>query len=194
MDDWKTSTPKRTRQFNKKRWHILLDLLKKCDGHLMAEIGVRKAANFYNLMRIKGNWNIHWVGVDPHKAFPSYPKWSQESLAAAKKVALQRIAKYPTATFLPKSSYDASWDFPNGHFDLVFIDADHCYEAVEQDIRLWRHKVKRGGILCGHDYHHPRFPDVTEAVDRYFSEVNTDEDYVWWQWVDRCNSTAGRRF
>jgi len=35
--------------------------------------------------------------------------------------------------------------------NLVFIDADHRYEAVMQDIQSWLPKVKKGGILCGHD-------------------------------------------
>jgi len=35
--------------------------------------------------------------------------------------------------------------------DLVFIDADHRYETTVKDIRNWLPKVKKGGILCGHD-------------------------------------------
>ncbi len=38
-----------------------------------------------------------------------------------------------------------------GAFDLVFIDADHSYQAVRDDIAAWRSKVRPGGILCGHD-------------------------------------------
>ncbi len=36
-------------------------------------------------------------------------------------------------------------------FDLVFIDADHSYASTLHDVRAWLPKVKRGGILCGHD-------------------------------------------
>jgi len=35
--------------------------------------------------------------------------------------------------------------------DLVFIDGDHSYSAVRDDIDAWRSKVKPGGILCGDD-------------------------------------------
>jgi predicted O-methyltransferase YrrM len=36
-------------------------------------------------------------------------------------------------------------------FDLVFIDADHSYSSVRDDIAAWRPKVRPGGVLCGHD-------------------------------------------
>ncbi len=36
--------------------------------------------------------------------------------------------------------------------DLVFIDADHHYESVKEDIETWYPVVKKGGILCGHDF------------------------------------------
>lgn len=38
-----------------------------------------------------------------------------------------------------------------GAFDLVFIDADHRYSSVMQDIAAFKPLVKQGGILCGHD-------------------------------------------
>jgi hypothetical protein len=35
--------------------------------------------------------------------------------------------------------------------DICFIDADHSYESVRSDIQLYLPKVKKGGLLCGHD-------------------------------------------
>lgn len=59
--------------------------------------------------------------------------------------------------------------------DLVFIDADHTYEAVKEDIELWKPHVRPGGLLCGHDYR--LFEGVTQAVD----EIRPDEvkGFVW---------------
>ncbi len=36
--------------------------------------------------------------------------------------------------------------------DFVYVDAQHHYEAVKQDIEMWAPKIRRGGILAGHDY------------------------------------------
>lgn len=48
-------------------------------------------------------------------------------------------------------SEEAVEKFDNDSCDLVFIDADHKYKAVKKDISLWYPKVKKGGIICGHD-------------------------------------------
>lgn len=52
---------------------------------------------------------------------------------------------------LVMSSNDAAQFMRDATFDLIFIDADHSYHAVLQDVRAWLPKVKPGGILCGHD-------------------------------------------
>lgn len=52
---------------------------------------------------------------------------------------------------LVSSSRDAAALIADGSFDLLFIDADHSYDAVREDVAAWRSKVSPGGILCGHD-------------------------------------------
>ena len=50
------------------------------------------------------------------------------------------------------TSEQAADAMPDNTLDFCYIDADHRYEAVKQDIELWIPKVKVGGIICGHDY------------------------------------------
>lgn len=88
----------------------------------------------------------------------------------------QTAFAYPRRFILPfDSAYAASLipaDDPElGQLDFVFIDADHSYEGVKRDIEIWLPKIKKGGLLGGHDYNNPRIPEgieVKRAVDEKF--------------------------
>lgn len=78
-------------------------------------------------------------------------------------------------------SIDAVELFDGAVFDYVFIDAEHTYAGVKQDIGLWLPKVKPGGWIGGHDYGNlPRFPGVAAAVDEWFGDaIELDGDCTW---------------
>lgn len=42
--------------------------------------------------------------------------------------------------------------FADESLDFVYIDANHAYDYVKEDIKKWFKKVKKGGIVSGHDY------------------------------------------
>jgi hypothetical protein len=48
--------------------------------------------------------------------------------------------------------------------DFVFLDAEHEYMSVKQDIVSWWPWVKKGGVIAGHDYV-KAWPGVCQAVD-----------------------------
>lgn len=65
--------------------------------------------------------------------------------------------------------------------DVVFIDADHSYEAVRQDLRAWWPVVKPNGLFCGHDY--TLFDGVRQAVDEWVAEQGLElevEEECWY--------------
>ena len=49
-------------------------------------------------------------------------------------------------------SVEAAKQYQDRSLDFVFIDGDHAYASVMADILAWYPKVKRGGLLGGHDY------------------------------------------
>lgn len=75
---------------------------------------------------------------------------------------LQRVRVEKFVKSIHSDSVKASFLFQDGAVDFVFIDADHSYESVTQDIIHWKPKVKSGGILAGHDYYDEQ---VKRAVD-----------------------------
>ena len=72
---------------------------------------------------------------------------------------------------------EAAGLFKDESLDAVFIDADHSYEAVKTDIQNWMPKVRKGGILAGHDYN-SAWPGVIRAVNEIFPEAQKI-DYCW---------------
>ena len=50
------------------------------------------------------------------------------------------------------TSEKAAQIFPDESLDFVYIDADHSYKHVVNDLNLWYPKVKSGGLISGHDY------------------------------------------
>lgn len=63
-------------------------------------------------------------------------------------------------------------------FDMVFIDADHRYEAVVADILAYRQLIRPGGLLAGHDYQ-ARCPGVIQAVSELVPDAAIGPDSIW---------------
>ena len=67
---------------------------------------------------------------------------------------------------------DAVKMFKDRSLDFVFIDANHAFDYVMQDLIEWTKKVRIGGIVSGDDYYpfkkgDQSFAGVVEAVDSY---------------------------
>ncbi len=84
------------------------------------------------------------------------------------KNALREEIRISNAHIIRKWSLDAVKKFENESLDFVYIDANHNFDSVIQDIIQWSAKVRNGGIVAGHDYHYFRpFYGVVEAVNVY---------------------------
>ncbi len=70
----------------------------------------------------------------------------------------------------------------NLSLDFIYIDANHQYEYVRQDIENWYYKIKLDGWICGHDYT-PLCPGVIRAVNEFVKLNNSKlhiNDTDWW--------------
>lgn len=78
----------------------------------------------------------------------------------------------PTTRYIKNTAINAASEFPDSHFDLVYMDYLNFIpiKECENDIKSWRKKVKDGGILCGHDYCRTddRFKQVGQALENVF--------------------------
>jgi hypothetical protein len=67
----------------------------------------------------------------------------------------------------------ASKIFADESLNFVYIDANHAYDYVVEDIEVWFPKIKKGGYLCGHDY-----IDIDWYSDPNFL-TNKKDKHVW---------------
>jgi hypothetical protein len=42
--------------------------------------------------------------------------------------------------------------FKDNSLDFVYIDGNHAYDYVKEDMEIWYPKLKKGGYFMGHDY------------------------------------------
>lgn len=114
--------------------------------------------------------SLKLTGVDP---YPIYIDWDGNQPAADvnKEQYLERTKKFKDRwNHVYKSSDDAAKDFKDGSLDFVFIDGLHTYDQVKKDCDNYWSKVKKGGIMIGHDY--SRIDGVYKAVNEFADKHN----------------------
>ncbi len=73
--------------------------------------------------------------------------------------------------------------FDDALFDWIYIDTDHTYRTTIKELLRYEKKVKRGGIIAGHDYvignwqDHVRY-GVIEAVHQFCCERDWELIYL----------------
>lgn len=67
--------------------------------------------------------------------------------------ALENVAPFDGRFNLIKDySIKASKRFKARSLDFIYLDARHDYKGVTEDLKLWYPKVRKGGLIAGHDY------------------------------------------
>lgn len=81
---------------------------------------------------------------------------------------------------IPVKKFSKDFRLENEKADFVFIDGDHRYEVVLDDIVNALSWTKPGGIVSGHDYDHENWPGVAKAVDEMFGKNINKVGTIWW--------------
>lgn len=138
-----------------------------------AEIGVWEGA--YSIELCQANPGLKLICVDP---WISYPEWvdrknhRKHNMGSIYKTACERLRPYGCDIRRGFSSEVAA-TIPDSSLDFVYIDGNHNYPAICEDLRLWVPKVRTGGIVSGHDYRFYQKQqeiEVERAVNEYVAE------------------------
>lgn len=81
---------------------------------------------------------------------------------------------------IKKKSMEAIEDIPM--CDYIYLDGDHRYKNISEELEAYWKKVKRGGILSGHDFS-SAVPGVVQAVTEFVIrnslKLNVNQ-FDWW--------------
>jgi SAM-dependent methyltransferase len=158
---------------------------------LAAEVGVQRG-NFSR--QLLSTWPGELLMIDAWERLPDYQDVSNvyndehaQLMAVAQQVA-QAFA--PRGVIVKAKSPECAVSYADGSLDLVYLDANHSYEAVLADIQAWLPKLRPGGALAGHDYVDGELPQgrfgVKRAVNEFFGrapDLVTEETWATWLYL-----------
>jgi len=157
------------------------------DNSKILELGVWKGRSLCSIADIIKEKNLKVWAIDTFEGTDSTPYEKNHLAEEAKRINIQDIFEQNIKDFglqdyitvIKGSTFDKHILFEDKTFDLLFLDADHSFEAVVKDIKNWYPKVKSHGIFSGHDI---AWSSVENAVCEYFGKnfnysVGAN---VWW--------------
>jgi hypothetical protein len=151
-------------------------------GGVCAEVGVWAGGFSSRIVQLRKPRELHLI--DPWQFVPSLPERMYGGSVASSQTymddlmasVVDRFANNKSVKVHRASSIEAARNFPDGHFDWIYLDGDHSYEAVLADLRAWFPKIKVGGKIVCDDYtwiDETRTRSVKAAVET-FLEANPD--------------------
>jgi len=92
---------------------------------------------------------------------------------------LDNVKDYKNIEIKRGNGVDMASTIPDYSVDACFIDMGHDFDSVVSDIRAFRNKVKKGGLLCGHDFLEPNWMSVCQAVRQELGEPEILVGTIW---------------
>lgn len=151
-----------------KREEILPMIFNALNMKKGAEIGVERGVFSKQLCDAVPNLTL--FGIDPWMAYKGYREHvSQDKLEGFYELTVEKMKPYDFRIFRAFSE-EAYKYFRDGSLDFVYIDGNHSFLNATQDIAFWSPKVRKGGIIAGHDYRRNSgkyINDVKDVVPAY---------------------------
>ena len=153
-----------------------------------AEIGVDKGEFSLQLAQA----GLKLFAIDPWQSYQDYRVTRrQEAFDSFYQETKQRLAPYPNCQIIKKTSMEAVEDFADESLDFVYIDGNHEFRYIAEDLVEWTKKVKKGGVVAGHDYFYTsnRYWHVAFVLKAYINAYEIPNWYV----LGRKNALEGEK-
>jgi predicted O-methyltransferase YrrM len=147
-----------------------LAIRKAEDGAKFVEIGVWKGGStaYMGVEIYNSGKKIHYDAIDTFEGSREHGVVNGLYEEAIKN--LRPIIDLNVVNIIKGHSIEVVNRYENESIDFCFIDGSHEYEDVKKDILAYLPKVKKGGILAGHDYDRI-WQGVINAVDEILGKV-----------------------
>jgi cephalosporin hydroxylase len=156
------------------------------DGDVLIEVGVwlgRSTAFLCTKANASGK-RIKVLIIDPFDIIPEGLHMVPHPIAVTGSVRkvfernMRLIGVRDNLEIHQTGSAETAKTVPDYSCSFIFIDANHSYDNVRDDIRAWRNKVRPGGMLAGHDCY--TYPSVYQAVrDELGEQFTMTDENVW---------------
>jgi len=152
------------------------------DGDLFVELGAwkGKSAAFMAVEIVNAGKQIGFEIIDNFQGLYQENKSPRANIELFRKEyreCLLNLNEVPWVRVIALPSTDAIGLYADESISFLFIDANHDYEHVKEDIKMWLPKIKAGGVIAGHDY--TNFPGVKKAVDELLPEAEQVSVRCW---------------
>lgn len=147
------------------------------------EVGFWKGDFGYKML--EENERLYWIGVDPYFEYGrkarKQPIWDGIFERVMKK--MERFGERFRIIRKPSSE---GIKFITEKVDFVFIDGNHDFDFVYDDIFLYEEIIRKDGIMSGHDYINHVGPVVDKYVKEFGREMFLDASFdpcgvFWWR-------------
>lgn len=119
-----------------------------------------------------GESSTIFLGFDQIKKIYCVDPWNQNPIY--EEIFNERLEKFLLNRRCQKikaMSSQANKTFLDNSIDMIYIDGNHDYEYVSEDIKLWYPKIVTEGIIAGHDYTNDH-PGTKKAIDEFIQIYN----------------------
>lgn len=142
-------------------------------GHLL-EIGCYMGRTTAIMLQAARVWGATMTTVDP---FVALPHGVERATPERWRANLRGVGLEPPELLDVRSNRAVcGWEREIG---LLFIDGDHSYEAVRDDLANWTPFVGPGGIVALHDMWFPSITGVARAVSDWWCAERDAEGPRW---------------
>lgn len=181
----------------------LVEIIKTVPSAVVVEIGVARGETAAKILSCENV--VFYYGVDPYELYEKAPTNRYEcgyldlkmvkvpvsdgTMESLKKDCLENLKVYKGRyKLIEKYSHEALDDVPVA-IDVLYIDGNHQYEYVMDDLKLWYPKVRSGGLVLGDDYNFSGGPvtngfggkiacEVDRACEDFCKQQNLTYDVV----------------